>query len=449
MLRHLRVLVQSLALSLLLTNSPSTAAKSGVAMSREGALVYLANDRIRLGVDLSKGGSIVYLSRAASLMSVINNHDLGRQVQSSFYSGPKPFGHPSPHWTGWGWNPIQSGDVYGNGAKADAWTFKNRTLYVRTTPLQWALSGARCECWLESWISLRSNQVHVTSRLVNRRADHAQYSAEEQELPAVYTIGRLRRLVSYTGDHPFTDGPVTQLPNSFPWTTWRATESWAAYVDESGWGLGVINPHSESFGGGFYGPHADGGPSDAQTGFLRPGLKEVIDYNITYTYDYTLVLGTVNQIRATARALKLPDSRPHYIFKRDRQHWTYMNASDGGWPVKGSLEVKTNSTDPQMISPYRQFAASSVPTLYIRAAFSGRGGEAQLFWATSKAPEFSEAKSIRFPVVPDGSLRSYHLDLAGQPSWKGNIIALRFDPPGGGPAGKMEICAISWQKIAC
>lgn len=447
--RLLAPVLRSLALGSIAACSPSSVAEPSAVLSREGTLVYLANDDIRLGVDLEKGGSIVYLSRAGSAENVINNHDLGRQIQLSFYSGPKPFGRPSPHWNGWGWNPIGSGDVYGNGAKVDAWTFKNRTLYTRTTPYQWALRGAKCECSFESWISIHGNQAHVRSRLVNRRADHTQYAAEEQELPAIYTVGRFRRLMSYTGDRPFTDGPLTQLPSSFPWTTWRATESWAAFVDKSGWGLGVINPSTESFGGGFYGPHTDGGPSDEQTGFLRPGLKEVIDHNIIYEYDYRLVLGTLAQMRATATALKVPDRRPHYVFARDRQHWTYMNAVDTGWPIEGKLRVKTSAADPQMVSPYRQFAASSVPALYIRAAFSGRGGNAQLFWATTQAPDFSEAKSVRFPVVADGTLRTYRLNLAQQPGWVGNIMALRFDPPGGDPAGKMQICAISWQHVVC
>ena len=87
----------------------------------ESRMSYLDNGEIRLGVDLTLGGAITFLSTSKDRLNVVNNHDCGRQIQMSHYSGPVPFvaGDKQPHksWTGIGWNPIQSGDVYGNGAK--------------------------------------------------------------------------------------------------------------------------------------------------------------------------------------------------------------------------------------------------------------------------------------------------------------------------------------------
>ena len=52
---------------------------------------FLDNGVIRLGVDLDRGGVISYLSLSGRDENVVNNYDLGRQIQMSFYSGPIPF----------------------------------------------------------------------------------------------------------------------------------------------------------------------------------------------------------------------------------------------------------------------------------------------------------------------------------------------------------------------
>ncbi|MEM7391220.1 MAG: hypothetical protein AAF492_02645, partial [Verrucomicrobiota bacterium] len=49
----------------------------------ETRMSYLENDVVKVGVDLNRGGAIVYLSRGGG-PNLINNFDLGRQVQLSF-----------------------------------------------------------------------------------------------------------------------------------------------------------------------------------------------------------------------------------------------------------------------------------------------------------------------------------------------------------------------------
>ena len=82
---------------------------------------FLDNGTVRLGVDLSRGGCISYFSPSGRDENVVNNFDLGRQIQMSFYSGPVPFTvgekKPQPHWAHIGWNPIQTGDDYKHGSK--------------------------------------------------------------------------------------------------------------------------------------------------------------------------------------------------------------------------------------------------------------------------------------------------------------------------------------------
>ena len=219
------------------------------------------NGVIRLGVDLTKGGCIAYLSLSGTTNNIINTHDLGREIQQSYYSGPQPY-NPSnnmyPTITNWPWNPIQAGDVYGNHAVLLASTNDGQTIYVKCLPLQWALDNVPGQCTFEDWISLSNNVVIVSNRLVDLRTDTAlQFGAMNQELPAVYTVGTLYRLFSYAGTAPFTGDAVTNLPPTPPpWGYWHATESWAALVDTNNWGLGIYHPGVIQFVGGFSGAGA-------------------------------------------------------------------------------------------------------------------------------------------------------------------------------------------------
>src|SRR5207302_82654 len=141
------------------------AALVGAPQAAADSMSYLDDGAIRVGVDLNKGGTITYLARAADGVNVVNSHDLGREVQQSYYSGPDNFGNPAPPWTGFPWNPIGAGDTYGNPAPVLDHSNDGKTLYTKTAPLQWALNHVACECVIEQWITLEGNAVHVRNRL--------------------------------------------------------------------------------------------------------------------------------------------------------------------------------------------------------------------------------------------------------------------------------------------
>ena len=69
----------------------ATATLSAVALAKaEDSFVFLDNGVIRVGVDATRGGSIGYLAQSGTNYSVINTHDMGREIQLSFYAGPNP-----------------------------------------------------------------------------------------------------------------------------------------------------------------------------------------------------------------------------------------------------------------------------------------------------------------------------------------------------------------------
>jgi hypothetical protein len=416
--------------------------------ARGQRMSYLSNNRIKIGIDLDQGGTIAYMSTADSDRNIINAHDRGRQIQLSFYSGPQPYGEAHPGWKNWPWNPIGTGDVYGHSSKVLETTNDGKTIYVKSIPLQWALDNVPGECTFETWITLDGITARVRNRLLNHRADKTQYRAFDQELPAVYTTGKLYRLFTYDGDRPFSDQPARKVENSGPpWTGWKATEHWAALLDDSDWGLGIVHPGIFTFIGGFHGPPNVGGPGDDSTGYIAPVRREILDHNIEYTYNYTLILGSLTQIRSYVTANSPKETRPDYSFAHDRQHWTYVNASDTGLPTAGFLRVKLDQDDAQLIGPEQWWPAETAPDLFFRARFHTLQTVARLFWAVQTQPGFAENRGIDFEIHPDGEFHTYQVHLAASPEYKGIITGLRFDPiPSGRPGEFVDIESISWRR---
>jgi len=422
-------------------------AGSGVSgRSAQAQIQYLDNGSIRLGVDTSKGGAIVVLQPSGTLGSgsnVVNTFDLGREIQQSYYAGPSSFipagatQHPS--WSPWPWNPVQAGDAYGNKSTLISSSTSSTQLYVKSRPKQWALQNVDSECTMEEWITLSGSVATVRTRLTNARADTKQYAARTQELPAVYTWAKLTQLKTYTGTQPFTSGSLAVIPNAGPpWTTFRATEGWAAYVDSNDWGLGVFAPNNVKFIGGFAGTPGTGSTTSSNTGYIAPIRSEIIDHDIVYEHTYHLILGSLASIRGFATANK-PDLKPDYQFRGTRDGWTYANATDAGFPVTDRLRVNVNSADPQMIGPECSFSAADVPKLYVRAAASiARASQAsgRLYWERENgtAP-MSTAQSLGFTLTADGQFRTYEVTLSGTSTWTGQISRLRFDPTTSGTAG--------------
>jgi len=432
-------------------------------------MVYLDDGQIRVGVDLDKGGSITYLAKSGG-DNIVNSCDLGRQIQMSFYSGPVPFTpggkQPSKDWTQIGWNPIQTGDCFGHPSRVlDVQVYgirrnqgdggyvikdKGAELYVKCIPMQWPLDDVPGECTFEEWIQLDGDSVIVHDRLVNSREDKTQYPARGQELPAVYTNGVWYRLMSYTGNAPFTNAPLTDLTlqppkSTFPWIGYTATESWAALVDKDSNGLGLIEPGVVQFSGGFFGAPGSGGPKDGQTGYIAPNAVEILDHDITYDSRYFLVVGSLDRIRQFAFSHVPHPEPPIYLFLSDRQHWSYVNCEDTGWPIRGELNVKLEKNDPQIVGPLGFWRAKDAPKLTIEAACTTERTQAQIFWSRLDAPGFSQSRVVDFQTIPDGKVHRYLVDLSASPEYRGVITQLRFDPePSGLPGDWIKVRSIGF-----
>lgn len=407
-------------------------------------LEFIDNGTIKLGISKDLGGAITYLSKSGSDENVINNFDWGRQIQMSFFGGPVPYHEkgqqPKAHWKHIGWNPIQAGDDFGNGSKVIELTKEKSRLSVKCIPMQWPLNNLPGECIYESFIELKGNTAEVRCRLVNARSDKTQYPGRHQELPAVYTNGSYYRLMTYRGDKPFTGDELVRIPKKrgpgFPWDYWLATENWAALVNDEDWGLGIYKPNNSFFIGGFAGKEGEGGTNDNSTGYIAPLRTEILDHNITYEYRYTLILGSLDEIRAHAVREGKGAGLPDWKFEKDRQHWRYQAAgnygTDAGWPIKGFIELDLSKQDLVAISPATLWQADEAPVLQIEAAFKTSQKQAAVAWSVydgkNHDPVFAADNHLHFEIQGDGRFRTYEVRLSAAESYQGGINYLMFRP---------------------
>ncbi len=441
------------------------------APEKEKSMVYIQNDRLKLGIDTSLGGAVTYLSdNANGGENMINSYDWGRQIQMSYYSGPWPYigpkgERPTPEWEGLGWNPIQSGDAGGNRSKVISCEKRgNNAILVRSIPMQWPhKTGVAGECVFETLYTLKDNVITMEATIVNNRKDKTQYPACGQEMPAVYTNGSWYKLVAYLGDQPFTDAPPTVIVDKnnkkgWPWVHFYTPENWVALMDDNGYGIGVFQPEVMTFNGGFH-PNdhfkGHGAEKDVQTGHIAPVGRQIIDHNIRWTYKTSLILGTLDDIRAYAKENSTVTPNPNWDFKNSRQNWVYHgDIKDTGSPIKGGLDLIFNK-DAAIVSPATFWQADKNPVLEIEGKFSAKNSkELELVitlhpvsesdftdWLNWSEGEFNaeeewEKKGSLFPLKPaitvtqkivaDGRTQKHRIDLSSIPGYQSAMKSIRI-----------------------
>ncbi|MBN2449286.1 MAG: hypothetical protein JXR77_02790 [Lentisphaeria bacterium] len=418
--------------------------------AEEGSMRFIANGQIRVGVNLDIGGAITHVSELPDGPNLINSADWGRQIQMSFYGGPADYRREgkrkSEHWGGFPWNPIQSGDCFGNGSKTLDCQAEGSTIHVSSIPMLWPMENDPGECLFETWIELDGKTFRYRGRLTNKRTDTTPYGAHHQEVPAVYSNGVWHRLMTYVGDRPFEHGELTEVRKTvrepWPWSKWLAAENWSALVNDAGRGIGAWHPGVFEFHGGFAGRRGQGGPKDGPTGYFAPMRTDILDHNIVYDYTCVFIVGTLEEIRDTVYRHAARNVIPAWIFARDRQHWSFRDARDGGWPIAGAWQIFLDTRQARIESPLEYWRAEAAPRLRLRAAFHTRGAEARIFWRTFSPAVHTTAswqewartwwapeRSLTFPLTHDGQMREIVVDLASSAEYRGALSGLAIDLP--------------------
>jgi hypothetical protein len=406
------------------------AAKSVAAPDR---ISFIDNGQPKVGVDQDLGGAITWLS-APGHDNLINNADWGRQIQLSFYSGPQPFepdGQKAhPHWKNWAWNPIQSGDVYRNRAKVVDLTNTGTEMRLTSIPLQWALNNVPGDCRYEARLVLDGPMLKVHYKLINQRTDTNLYGGFNQELPAIYTVTGLTRLMTYSGDKPFSGGALTRIENDwkqkFPWTRFLATEGWVAAVGDDDWGIGVCNPEVYNYLGGRHGgPNTSWVSTDGPTMYISPVSTDVLDHDIVFEFDVAVRVGKLNDLRDYFTTIMSKLTPPAWDFARDRQHWVPKDCTDAGWPIKDGLHLTTTKgLKPHIEGPIHPFRAETAPKLRITGTWKGLKGTGHVTWKVLGNDNPAKPLSASFPIPEAGNETTVEVDLAAQPEFRGLITQL-------------------------
>ena len=371
---------------------------------------YIENDRVKLGLNLALGGAVTYLEDKANQSgNMINSHDWGRQIQLSYYSGPRPFigpngEKPSEDWAALGWNPIQSGDCAGYRSQVlDFERPDGKTIFLRTRPMLWPHSGVPAECLFECKYTLVDNGFTLEATIVNNRSDKTFYGVCDQETPAMYVNAPWYKLVTYLGDKPYENGPVAVLVDKgdgrgWPCTSYYCPEHWSALLNEKNFGIGVYQPTSAFMTGGFAFQESDKGlplgEKDGPTGYIAPVENTILDWNIKRTYRATFVVGSVEEIRETVYKLAKKEipAQPSWVFEFDRQNWSYVNATDSGFPISNALPINLNPNAHGIAkSPLTFWKAKDASALVIEAVFMD---------PDSNAPREDEITVTLTPVSP-------------------------------------------------
>ena len=434
------------------------ASEPKLAMNKD-RISTIDNGQIKVGVNQDLGGAITWLS-VPGRDNLINNADWGRQIQLSFYSGPKPFesnglkAHPA--WKNWNWNPIQSGDVYNNRSKVVALTNTGSEISLTSIPMQWALNNVPGDCSFKAHLALEGPMLKVHYTLTNQRSDKNWYGGSHQELPAVFIVSGLNRLMTYSGDKPFTDDALTRIEKDpqqeFPWARFLATEGWVAAVGDDDWGIGVCTPGVYNYLGGIHGNKKSWVSTDGSTMYISPVSTDVLDHNIVFEFDLEVRVGKLNDLRKYFTSVMSKRTPPAWNFKKDRQHWVPVDCTDAGWPIQDGLRltVAKGNKKARINGPIHPFRAETAPKLRITGIWKGLTGTGRVTWIQQGNNKPAKPLSVSFPLPKNAKETVVEIDLSSNPEYQGLItqftVWLADKPVNGGEVVITSIATVPAQR---
>ncbi|AUD07240.1 hypothetical protein CWM47_09345 [Spirosoma pollinicola] len=427
-------------------------------MLRRGAdgLHTIENGQIKVGVNTNYGGAITYLAfldshgGKVSTANMVNNPDLGRQIQIALYSGPIDY---SDRW-GWhlGWDPIQAGDTYGNSSEVVVLEEKPNLLYVKTIPKQFGIPNEPGEATIEHWIHLEGNLVKVHAKVVMLRSDKNQYEARQQEFPCAYLNGDYHNMWFYKGSEPYTNDKLSlehiQPPSTMLFGDVYPTEPWMASTNDNGYGMGLYVKDNYEWKRGYFGSDLSGDEYSTVASYIAAANRVVLDHNLVYEWDYELIVGHLDEIRSHIYTKTPISSLINYRFDTSRRGWYYHNAQDAGLPIQGKLHVNLTNPDNNNIvaisSPYSFWKGGNNPKLYLRAAFKTKVDKFRMRWRRSEEATMlgTPDRQLDFSIINDGQFHTYEIDLSQNADWlKNNIGQVEFGAVREGPlvSGWVEI----------
>lgn len=266
-------------------------------------VVYVSNDRYKVGTHLYYGGSLTYFEDLkdgrSDIGNLVNIHDGGRLIQQSYYATDSAANG------GVAYNPVQGGNGYGYSKLID-YDITDSGIYIKaraknwkdTTPL--GLSSS----YMENWYILEDDYVRVDNTFVDFLDSNNTDSSHE--LPAAYFVSGLSNIAVYTGNDPWTDDPnlttyagenIQLGVSGFGYTWINGGETWATWYNDEGWGCGIYTPNADTLRSWMAGEGKTYNPYDNATTYFTLSQSYPIRPFEKTVYSYIMATGTVDEIR--------------------------------------------------------------------------------------------------------------------------------------------------------
>lgn len=337
-------------------------------------MLYLDNNMMKVGASLAAGGALCHLESLnrnvveyidsegkvridegidpndvtliSENVNLINVHDLGREVQQSYYSnvnednGYKPNDeviYNSGFGGGYKYNPVQAGSAGDNQTQIIDYELTDKRLYIKVRPQDWFFDNTQTDSYMESTYTFdKTGALIVTNRLVN----FAQFTnmhtiwACGQEIPAVYIVHPLNYFYCETVEGIINDPGLSPIPTSdyksslseekegnywYQLPAHTVVGDWLANVNDKGFGLGMYIPNVERYSASrgwkptkyslFYNNYYDNNIYDLRDlqyipsmyvdnyNYFSPAVtRKLVDF-VPFEYSFALYIGRVDEMR--------------------------------------------------------------------------------------------------------------------------------------------------------
>ena len=281
-------------------------AKSGLAeYSKDESSSWFGSKygRIEIGTDTANADT-VYRTGADSLpkslggngVNLINNYDVGRQIQQAYYADVAESEYTKAEYgakgyeTPWPYNPVQAGDQYNNTSQIIDYEINTTDyyLYVKCRPLDWAQNNVTTKSYMENWYRLNADgTLRVDNNFVEWTGYNDLGGYHSNELPAVYLAQPMNYYVSnlstdknaaWTGDLTFNNQVGTwsdpSLSDYAPVHQGNGANTTLPYGNHENWFAWATGGTMDSIGVGVYIPNTamfTSGRSATTTAFGESG----------------------------------------------------------------------------------------------------------------------------------------------------------------------------------
>lgn len=381
-------------------------------------VLRLENPDVWVEADSRFGGSLSGLGLSQG-PSLVNRHDPGRLVQATLYDARFYYPHFDPGAPVWPWNPVPGGDRRGIVSGAESWWKDADAFGVESLPREWSGSGVS-DVVHRVEVSLEGPAVRYRWEFQNLSDEWRE--GRDQELPAVYTVRGLNRIVGYVGRRPWEGEGVVELELAEGDHVF--TEGWAGLVDAQGNGLTVWSPRGDARFRTFV--QGSGNSLDAMansTGYITPlGLADLPPRGIQKGEVY-LIPGPWSGARAWIDAHRQELATAFSADSGQWRQWAFaglLAPVDGGAAQGAAAEPGLGDAPPRLrfdgrdgwvYPPPTGWATQAADSLLVKAGFQGDSVPISVRYWRHDGTDWYDGCEVSIPAVFDGEVREYRVDF--------------------------------------